>query len=61
MANKLSSNSPKQGSSWATFKPGPGGAARDIRREAASIKTRVNEEKKIFGDASIINGGQRKK
>ena len=39
----------------------PGGAARDIRREAASIKTRVKEETKIFGDASIINGGRREK
>ena len=58
MGNKSSSNSPKQGSSWATFKPGPGGAARDIRREAASIKTKVNEEKKVFGAASIINGGR---
>jgi hypothetical protein len=61
VTNKSATKVATKTSSWATFKPQPGGSANDIRRNAAAIKTRVNEEKKIFGQASIINGGQREK
>ena len=48
-------------SMWSTFKVPPGGSSSEIRKRAAAIQTRVEKEKKIFGDASLLNGGTRNK
>lgn len=48
-------------SSWSTFKVPPGGSSSDIRKSAAAIQTQVAKEKKVFGDASLLNGGTRSK
>lgn len=48
-------------SGWSTFKVPPGGSSSDIRRSAEAIKSQVAKEKKVFGDASLLNGGTRVK
>jgi hypothetical protein len=44
-------------SSWSNFKMSSNGTSSDIRRSAAEIRTKVFEERKIFADSSIIDGG----
>ena len=46
---------------WTDFKAPEGGTAQDMRRRAAEIQTRVNKERKVFADNSIVNGGTKVK
>lgn len=46
--------------SWVDFKMSSNGTSGDIRRSAAEIRTKVSEERKIFADTSIFDGGSKK-
>lgn len=48
-------------SGWSTFKTIPGSASQDIRKGAATIKSKVEQERKIFSGASLLNGGTKVK
>ena len=60
---RQTSNKPKvmPGSSWSSFKLPSGGTAQELRKGAATIKTKVNAEQKIFGSSSLLDGGTKVK
>lgn len=46
--------------SWGSFKLSTG-TSKDVRRSAATIQGRVESERKVFLDASLVNGGTKTK
>lgn len=58
MAAKIARD-PNPTSSWSNFKLPPGGSSDDIRKSVAVIQSKVSEEKKIFSEASLMNGGSK--